>query len=88
MNLPDTDLLQANFERSFGRLLKLWSSRIEPPRNGRARLMASAREIQNQKVKTLQNLLYHHHLAGTHPRELAILFYAPQMSYITALINF
>lgn len=88
MNLHKYDPLQVSFERTFGALLKLWSQRKAPPHNGRANLLAAAKQIQQKRVRGLQISLLHREYINGQPRNLTTLFYAPQMSYMTALINF
>lgn len=88
MNSPKNDPLQVTFERTLGRMLKNWSQRNAPPREGRALLMVKAGEIQARRVKGLQGLLHHRDYIDGQPREMFSLFYAPQMSYVIAWINF
>ena len=63
MNSLKDDPLQAAFERTLGRILKNWSSRFSPPRDGRARLLQLAYHIQQadnldkQKSENFRNLL-------------------------------
>ncbi len=88
MNSLKGDPLEVMFERTLGRILQNWTKRSSPSSDRRAALLKSAGDIQNKRVKGIQGLLYQRQVEANPHRELTMLFYAPQMSYMTALINF
>ena len=88
MNLHKEDPLLAEFERSLGRMLSNWTRRFSPPRDARAKLMLAAGKMEQDREKSLQKLLLSKQRQQGSSQELASLFYAPQLSYIGALIHF
>jgi len=88
MNLHKEDPLLAEFERSLGRILSNWSRRYSPKRDARAQLLLAAAQIQNERSTKLQNFLETRPQGETNSHELAVLFYAPQLSYLGALIHY
>jgi hypothetical protein len=76
-----------SFERSLAHVLKNWAVRQLPPQGARARLLRTAEEIQRRQL----NSIIRFSLWSDRDRrqaELRSLFYAPQMSFFGAWINF
>lgn len=88
MNLHKRDPISAEFERSLERTLSNWSLRQEPPRDARAKLITSAKQAHQERNNALIRLLEF----GTPPKpkseDMAVLFYMPQMSFMSALIHY
>lgn len=75
-----------SFDRSLAHVLRNWAEKQHPPLWARARLLQTAMSYKPQRKSWLQFSAPRR--SEVRVTNLSSLFYAPQMSYVGAWINF